>query len=177
MTASNIVELNTEALELATSLLCAFRENGFAVSNSVEKSHYASAHFLRFLTSDDDTPQAYKRAALRASVDNGLSLLNGAELLSLHYPPEVASALREQFIKELVHNFVAGVESILLGASARVENLLKMEAVVSSSSPEAWEGVLDDKDVVDDPSAPKLGDMLMEVEAKKTAPKKTPHGP
>lgn len=158
----DIIQVNTEALEMASEILCVLRSNGYIVPAASEKSQYASAHFLRFLIEEGSEPPEYRLAALRSSVDNCVSLIQGAS-----YVKDI-NKLSEKDYSEMVRtiqDIPSCVQSIVEGAVERLESLSALDALVSSGLKDDWETILDASFAT---TTPGLSDMI----ATNSAPKR-----
>lgn len=137
----DITQVNIQALQMASEILCVLRSRGYIVPSASEKSQYASAHFLRFLLGDDYTPE-YRLAALRSSVDNCVSLISGAEFT------KAKNALSDKDYADMlrtIQDLPSCVQSIVEGAGERLESLAVLDRIASSdaTSSEDWETILD----------------------------------
>lgn len=162
----DIVHINTQALEMASEILCVLRSNGYIVPEASEKSQFASANFLYFLLGDGQENPEYRLAALRSSVDNCVSLIEGASSVR-----EKNNKLSDADYAEMVRTIQdirSCVESVVEGAKERLQSLILLENMITNDQTmkDEWDNVMDGSSFGKE--APGLSDMI----AVTTAPKK-----
>lgn len=161
----DIVHINTQALEMASEILCVLRSNGFIVPEASEKSQFACAHFLYFLLGDEQDNPEYRLAALRSSVNNCVSLIEGAS--SVRTNNKLSDADYAEMVRT-IQDIRSCVESVVEGAKERLQSLILLENMIANDQTmkDEWDNVMDGSSFAKE--APGLSDMI----AVTTAPKK-----
>lgn len=161
----DIVHINTQALEMASEILCVLRSNGYIVPSASEKSQFASAHFLYFLLGDGQENPEYRLAALRSSVNNCVSLIEGAT--SVRENNKLSDADYAEMVRT-IQDIRSCVESVVEGAKERLQSLILLENLVNNNQTmkDEWDEVMDGSSFGKD--TPGLSDMI----AVTTAPKR-----
>lgn len=161
----DVTHINTQALEMASEILCVLRSNGYIVPSASEKSQFASAHFLYFLLGDGEEAPEYRLSALRSSVDNCVSLIEGAS--QVRQNNKLSDAEYAEMVRT-IQDIRSCVESVVEGAKERLQSLILLDGLATNhqTSAQEWDVVMDGSSFGKD--APGLSDMI----AVTTAPKR-----
>lgn len=160
----DVTHINTQALEMASEILCVLRANGYIVPSASEKSQFASAHFLYFLLGDGEESPEYRLAALRSSVDNCVSLIEGAGQVKNNN--KLSDAEYAEMIRT-IQDIRSCVESVVEGAKERLQSLMLLDNLATNhqTAGEEWDVVMDGSAFGKD--TPGLSDMIAVTAAPK----------